>query len=57
VQQCIRNAETAAGSVILICAANMLGPMAFATFVAITKRVDVASIISGATAVICLPLL
>jgi hypothetical protein len=43
--------------VILIYAANMFGPMAFAAFVSITKRFDVAFIVSGASTLICLPLL
>ena len=50
-------AETAAGSVVLIYAANMFGPMAFAAFVAITKRFDMAFMIAGASTLICLPLL
>jgi predicted MFS family arabinose efflux permease len=49
--------ETAAGSVILIFAANMLTPIAFAAFVAVTGRYDLAFLISGAFSLICLPLL
>ena len=49
--------ETAAGSVILIFAANMLTPIAFAAFVAVTNRYDLAFLISGAFSLICLPLL
>jgi hypothetical protein len=49
--------ETAAGSVILIFTANMLTPVAFAAFVAVTGRYDVAFVISAAFGVICLPLL
>jgi MFS family permease len=49
--------ETAAGAVILIFTTNMLTPIAFAAFVAITKRYDVAFLITGAFSLICLPLL
>jgi MFS family permease len=49
--------ETAAGSVILIFASNMLTPIAFAVFVAFTGRYDVAFLVSGAFSLICLPLL
>src|SRR6185437_4216275 len=49
--------ETAAGSVILIYASNMFGPIGFAAFVALTGRFDVAFMISGAITLACLPLL
>jgi MFS family permease len=49
--------ETAAGAVILIFTANMLTPVAFAAFVAITGRYDIAFLASGAFSLICLPLL
>jgi MFS family permease len=49
--------ETAAGSVILVYASNMLGPVFFAAFVALTGRFDLAFMISGALTLICLPLL
>ena len=39
--------ETAAGSVILIFLANMLTPVAFAAFVAITNRYDLAFLACG----------
>jgi len=50
-------AETAAGSVILIYASNMLGPVFIAAFVAMTGRFDLAFMISGALTLICVPLL
>jgi MFS family permease len=50
-------AETAAGSVILVYASNMLGPICFAAFVAATGRFDHAFILSGAFSLLCLPLL
>ena len=49
--------ETAAGAVILIFTANMLTPVAFAAFVAVTGRYDLAFLASGAFSLICLPLL
>lgn len=49
--------ETAAGSVILIFVANMLTPVAFAAFVALTGRYDLAFLACGAVAFGCLPLL
>ena len=49
--------ETAAGSVILIFMANMLTPVAFAAFVAITGRYDLAFLACGAFSLVCLPLL
>ena len=49
--------ETAAGSVILIFLANMLTPVAFAAFVALTNRYDLAFLVCGAVAFGCLPLL
>jgi MFS family permease len=50
-------AETAAGSVILVYASNMLGPIGFAAFVALTGRFDHAFMIAGVVTLICLPLL
>jgi MFS family permease len=50
-------AETAAGSVILVYASNMLGPVGFAAFVALTGRFDCAFVLSAAFSLICLPLL
>jgi MFS family permease len=49
--------ETAAGSVILVFLSNMLAPIAFAAFVAATRRFDLAFIIAGACSLLCLPLL
>jgi MFS family permease len=49
--------ETAAGSVILVFASNMLAPIAFAAFVAATGRFDVAFMTAGAFSLLCLPLL
>jgi MFS family permease len=49
--------ETAAGSVILVYASNMLGPVFFAAFVALTGRYDLGFMISGALTLLCLPLL
>jgi MFS family permease len=49
--------ETAAGAVILIFLANMLTPVAFAAFIAMTNRYDLAFMISGAFSLICVPLL
>ncbi len=49
--------ETAAGSVILIFMANMLTPVAFAAFVAVTSRYDLAFLVCGAFSLVCLPLL
>ena len=49
--------ETAAGAVVLIYASNMLGPVSFAAFVALTGRFDLAWMISGALTLLCLPLL
>ena len=49
--------ETAAGSVILVYASNMMGPVFFAAFVAATGRFDLAFMISGALTLLCLPLL
>jgi MFS family permease len=50
-------AETAAGSVVMVYGSNMLAPAAFAAFVAVTGRFDVAFMLSGAVAMVCLPLL
>jgi predicted MFS family arabinose efflux permease len=50
-------AETAAGAVILVYASNMLGPVFFAAFVALTGRFDLAFMISGAITLIAVPLL
>jgi sugar phosphate permease len=49
--------ETAAGSVILVFLSNMLAPIAFAAFVAVTGRFDLAFVIAGACSLLCLPLL
>ena len=49
--------ETSAGSVILIFMANMLTPVAFAAFVALTARYDLAFLASGIFSLACLPLL
>jgi MFS family permease len=49
--------ETAAGSVIMIFAANMLTPVIFAAFVAATGRYDIAFMACGACVLACLPLL
>ena len=49
--------ETAAGFVILIFMANMLTPVAFAAFVALTGRYDLAFLACGAFGFVCLPLL
>jgi MFS family permease len=49
--------EVAAGSVIMVFTSNMLAPVAFAAFVALTNRYDVAFVISGAFSLICVPLL
>jgi MFS family permease len=49
--------ETAAGAVIFVFIANMLTPIAFAAFVAVTGRYDVAFLVSAAFGLICLPLL
>jgi MFS family permease len=49
--------ETTAGSVILIFMANMLTPVAFAAFVAITGRYDLAFMACGVFSLVCLPLL
>jgi len=50
-------AQTAAGSVVLVYASNMGGPLSFAAFVALTGRFDIAFMISGALTLLCLPLL
>jgi MFS family permease len=50
-------AETAAGAVILVFMSNMLAPVAFAAFVALTGRFDYAFVLSGAFSLLCLPLL
>jgi MFS family permease len=50
-------AETAAGSVILVYASNMFGPVSFAAFVALSGRFDYAFMISGVLTLLCLPLL
>jgi nitrate/nitrite transporter NarK len=49
--------ETTAGSVILIFMTNMLTPVAFAAFVALTGRYDLAFMVCGAFSLVCLPLL
>ena len=50
-------AESASGAVILIFLANMLTPVAFAAFVAVTDRYDIAYLILGAFSLVCVPLL
>ena len=49
--------ECAAGAVILVFMSNMLAPVAFAAFVALTGRYDHAFFAAGAFSLICLPLL
>lgn len=49
--------ETAAGAVILVFGANMLAPVAFAAFIAVTGRYDIAFLISGVFSLGCIPLL
>jgi MFS family permease len=49
--------ETAAGAVILVFMSNMLAPVAFAAFVALTNRYDYAFFAAGAFSLVCLPLL
>jgi MFS family permease len=49
--------ETAAGGVLLIFLANLVTPVAFATFVAITGRYDLAFLASAAFSLLCLPVL
>jgi sugar phosphate permease len=49
--------ETAAGSVVLVFLGNMLAPIAFAAFVAATRRFDLAFVAAGACSLLCLPLL
>ena len=49
--------ETAAGAVILIFLSNMLTPVVFAAFIAITNRYDLAFLFLGAFSLICVPLL
>jgi hypothetical protein len=49
--------ETAAGSVVLVYASNMGGPVGFAAIVALTGRFDIAFMLSGAFTLLCLPLL
>jgi MFS family permease len=49
--------ETAAGAVIFVFMANMLTPVAFAAFVAVTGRYDVAFLVCAAFGLLCLPLL
>jgi MFS family permease len=49
--------ECAAGAVILVFMSNMLAPVAFAAFVALTGRYDHAFFAAGAFSFICLPLL
>ena len=50
-------AESAAGSVILIFMSNMLTPVAFAAFIAVTNRYDIAYLILAAFSLACVPLL
>jgi MFS family permease len=49
--------ETAAGGVILIFVANLVTPVVFAAFVAVTGRYDLAFLVSGGFSLICVPLL
>jgi MFS family permease len=49
--------ECAAGAVILVFASNMLAPVAFAAFVALTGHYDYAFFAAGAFGLVCLPLL
>ena len=49
--------ECAAGAVILVFMSNMLAPVAFAAFVAVTNRYDCAFFAAGAFSIVCLPLL
>jgi MFS family permease len=50
-------AETAAGNVIMVFVSNMLAPVLFAAFVAITGRFDIAFLVAGLCSLVCLPLL
>ena len=50
-------AELAAGSVILIFMSNMLTPVVFAAFIAVTNRYDIAYLILAAFSLGCVPLL
>lgn len=50
-------AESAAGSVILIFTSNMLTPVVFAAFIAVTNRYDIAYLILAAFSLACIPLL
>jgi MFS family permease len=49
--------ETASGNTILIYLTNMVAPTAFAAFVAATGRFDVAFVVAGLCALMCVPLL
>jgi hypothetical protein len=49
--------ETAAGAVILVFMSNMVAPVAFAAFVALTGRFDYAFLGAGTFSLACLPLL
>ena len=49
--------EVAAGNVILVYLTNMIAPMLFAAFVAATGRFDVAFMVAGVCALVCVPLL
>jgi hypothetical protein len=49
--------ETASGNVILVYLTNMIAPTAFAAFVAATGRFDVAFMVAGCCALVCVPLL
>jgi MFS family permease len=49
--------ETAAGNVILVYLANMIAPILFAAFVAVTGRYDLAFVVTGLSALVCVPLL
>jgi MFS family permease len=49
--------ETAAGGVMFIFLTNLVTPIVFAAFVAITGRYDVAFLVTAASSLLCLPLL
>jgi MFS family permease len=49
--------ETAAGGVMFIFVANLVTPVAFAAFVAITGRYDLAFLVSAGFSLVCVPLL
>jgi MFS family permease len=49
--------ETAAGGVLFIFITNLITPVAFAAFVALTGRYDLAFLVSAGFSLVCLPLL